>query len=337
MTPALAIPVSLTSYIGSVAILAFMALQSNLFPIDQPVMPEARQIGRAGAIMALEAKLCSPAHQWLIGERRIGKTSVAKAVLARLRARGSVALDVDLSKQQLFGPEDLAGEIARQAQAARAGEALAKAKTILGIGRRQRGRVKELGTALTQLGFDDEGQALDAVAALLAGADDGSPGLDQVLGSLALHARATEHRAYLLLDEVHLLAGIETAERVVARWCHEPESPLVCILAGSEESAVRELRDEGRPLAAVGEEFELPAIGHEDWVAGLRERFDEIALKVEGSDLDAIVQASGGHPRRTMLIASRIQTSAEINGEAIARQTLVSLAIRDAEGDRSWR
>ncbi len=219
-----------------------MALQPNPFPIDQPIMPEGRQIGRGGAIAALEARLASPAHQWLIGERRIGKTSVAKAVLARLRKSGSVALDVDLSKRELSSEQQLAGELARQAQAARAGTALIETKKVLGIAARQRGRVRKLGEALQGFGFSDESQALEAVSALLAAADDGSPGLDPVLGALALHARANERRAYLLIDEVHRLAKIESGERILARWCREPDSPIVCILAGSEESAARELK-----------------------------------------------------------------------------------------------
>jgi hypothetical protein len=310
-----------------------VSLQPTFFPIDQPVMPEGRQIGREGAIVALKAKLETPAHQWLIGERRIGKTSVAKAVLARLRAEGSLALDVDLSKRRLATPQELAGEIARQAQAGRAGEA----KKIARIARRQRGRIKELGEALGRFGFEDEGKALDAVSALLAGADDGSPGLDRVLGSLALQARATARRVYLLLDEVHLLAAIQSAEEVLARWCHEPESPIVCILAGSEESAARELREPGRPLTALGEEFALPEIGPEDWIVGLRERFDEAGVEIEIDQLDAIVQASGGHPRRTMLIASRVRATTRQEGNLIAGPILVELGIREAEEDRSWR
>lgn len=92
-----------------------------LFPIDQPVMPEGRQIGRRPTIERLGSKLASPTHVWLLGERRIGKTSVAKAVLARSREAGSVALEVDLSRPDITSAQALAGDIARQAQAAGAG------------------------------------------------------------------------------------------------------------------------------------------------------------------------------------------------------------------------
>jgi len=297
-------------------------------------MPEERQIGRISAIESLQARLDAVAHQWMIGERRIGKTSVAKAVLARQQKRGSVALDVDLSKLELATPERLAGEIARQAQAARVGGSSAAAKRVFGIATK---RASSFGTALRELGFKDEGEALDAVAALLAGADGGAPGLSNVLGALSLHARATEQRAFLLIDEVHLLAGLPGAEEQVARWCHEPDSPIVFVFAGSEESAARALREPGRPLAAVGREFKLPDIAREDWVPGLGERFSEAGIEIADAELEAIVAASGGHPRRTMLIAANVQSSVGLGLDEIATGLLVEVAIRDAETDRAWR
>lgn len=299
-------------------------------------MPEQRQIGRLASVDGLQERLRAAIHQWLLGERRIGKTSVAKAVLARLRKQGSVAVDVDLSKLHLSTAEGLAGEIARQAQAAGAGEAPAATKRALAIAKRQRARINGLGRALSALGYRDESEALTAVARVLAGADDGAAGLDRVLGALALHARATERRTYLLLDEVHLLASLDHAEAQVARSCREPGSPLVFLLAGSEEASARALREKGRPLAAVGEEFALPPIAHEDWLVGLAARFEEVGIEIDRAELDAMVHASHCHPRRTMLIASRVRASAEMQADAVATPTLVELAIREAEGDRSW-
>lgn len=319
---------------SGIAKLASVTLQPPLFPIDQPVMPEERQIGRASPIQGLERRLLAVSHQWLIGERRTGKTSVAKAVFARLRRRGSVALEADLTRPALSTPKGLAGEIARQARAAHAGLA-ADARRIVGFARRRRSQAKGLGRALGELGFEDAGEALAAVAALLAGADGGEPGLNKVLGAIALHARATEQRAFLLLDEVHLLADLPDSEATIARWCREEDSPIVLVFAGSEEAAVRELRERGRPLAAVGSEFRLPPIRPEDWRPALRERFEEGGVTIGDPELDAIVAASDGHPRRTMLVASNVHATAMQVGR-IATETLVELAIRDAERDRSW-
>src|SRR6201999_2483022 len=159
------------------------------------------------------------------------------------------------------------------------------------------------------------------------GADDGAPGLNATLQALALHARAKERRVWLLLDEVHLLALVDGAERVVARWCREPGMPLVFLFSGSEESAARELRETGQPLAAIGEEFELGGIAFDDWVPGLRSRFEEADVMIARDELFEIVKASGGHPRRTMMIAAKVHDYAGSQSERRADATLVDLAI----------
>lgn len=310
-------------------------MQPVIFPIDQPVMPESRQIGRAPSIDRLERKLASPAHIWLIGERRIGKTSVAKAVFARSRRANLVALDVDLSRPGVDSPAALAGDIARQAQAAGAGTESA-GRRILGFGRRESASVKGLGDALEELGFEGAGDALAASAALLAGGDDGSPGLERTLGALALHARATGRRVWILLDEVHLLARLAEAEKTVAHYCHQDGCPIVFLFSGSEESAVAALREPGRPLTAIGEEFVLPEIAWEDWMVGLATRFTEAGVSIGEQELYALLEASDGHPRRTMLVASRTHDSALAEPDRHADATLVELAIREARRDRSW-
>lgn len=312
-----------------------MALQAPPFPIDQPVMPEDRQIGRRHSIDLMEQRVEAAVHQWLIGPRRIGKTSVAKAVLARLRCSDVVALDIDLSKLEISTAWGLAGEIARQARAAKAGAPQAGRRLLRFAGRQAPGAGR-LSAALKDLGFADQAEALAAVSALLAGADDGAPGLNGVFEALALHARATDNRVVLLLDEVHLLDQLTQCEEDVAHWAREPDAPITLIFAGSEESAVRALREPGRPLAAVGQEFHLPDISTEDWLSGLRRRFAEADVTVADEQLFAVVEASDGHPRRTMLIATYIHSSAAAQPERTATETLVDLAISDARKDRAW-
>jgi hypothetical protein len=306
-----------------------------MFPIDEPVMPEARQIGRGPSIDRLERKLTSPSHVWLIGKRRIGKTSVAKAVFARSRATGSLALEVDLSRPGINSARALAGDLARQAQAAGAGTESA-AQRLGRRARKERKRVKDLGEILDDFGFGNAAGALSAASSLLAGADDGAPGLDRILQALALHAAATGRRVWVLLDEVHHLADLELGEQTISRWCREQGAPLIFLLSGSEESAIRALRTPGRPLAAIGADFELADIAPEDWVPGLRARFEEAGLTIATEELVAVIDASGGHPRRTMMIAARINDSASAQPDSHADSTLVGLAIREAERDRSW-
>jgi hypothetical protein len=312
-----------------------MALQAKPFPIDQPIMPEERQIGRRSAIEGLETRILASGHQWLIGPRRIGKTSVAKAVLVRLRRHGLPALDVDLSKLPIDDVESLAGEIARQAQAAQVGSAT-RIDELRELAKRQPRAARKLGKALTELGYQDEGEALAAVSAVLAGADDGTPGLGEVLEALALDARANGRPIAVLLDEVHLLEGLDGAERDVASWCREPDFPILFLLAGSEESAVEALRQDGEPLAGIGQEYELPDIAPEDWIVGLRERFAEAGVGVEPAALESILDASGGHPRRTMLVCSYVLATALAQVESVVADGAVELGIRNAREDRTW-
>jgi hypothetical protein len=117
----------------------------------------------------------------------------------------------------------------------------------------------------------------------------------------------------------------------------DTESPIVFVFAGSEESAAAALRETGQPLASIGEEFELSEIAREDWMPGLRMRFDEAGVEIGENELTAILDASDCHPRRTMLVASRVRASAAKEPDGVATPTVVELAIGDAERDRSWR
>ena len=298
-------------------------------------MPEERQIGRRSTIARLETRVGSAGHQWIVGPRRTGKTSVAKAVLARLRRRERVALDFDLSKLQLASARTLAGEIARQAQAAGVGDPKAIGR-LRGFAARQRSSARRLGEALKDLGFEDEADALAVAASVLAAADDGEPGLDEVLRALALHARATAQHVFVLLDEVHFLARFPDPEWAVASWCREVDCPIVFLLAGSEESAVQALRQPGEALERIGQEFALGDIATEDWIPGLRDRFAEGGVEIGDRELLQIVEASGGHPRRTMLIASYVHSAALAQPDRIASGILVELGIADACRDRAW-
>jgi AAA domain len=313
-----------------------MALQRLLFPIDHPVMPEERQIGRLPSIEGLERQINMPAHQWLIGPRRIGKTSVAKAVIARLRVHDAVALDVDIANLGISTSQELAGEIARQAQAAGAGVPRPDRRVLNRLSR-QASNAGILVKSVAELGFNSEAEALDVVASLLATADRGEPGLDKVLDVLALHAMTTGQRVVILLDEVQRLAGLDDdCEETVSRWARKQDSPLVFIFAGSEESAVRALRKRGRPLASVGTEFKLPTISTEDWLHGLAGLFREAQVTIAREELLTIIEAADAHPRRTMLIAHHVHVLADEQAGLTATPTLVGLAIRDTHEDRSW-
>jgi hypothetical protein len=153
---------------------------------------------------------------------------------------------------------------------------------------------------------------------------------------LVLHARASGKHVFVLFDEVHLLGALPGVESELARWCREPDSPVVFIFAGSEESAVRALREDGQPLASIGQEFDLPPIEFGEWFSGLRDRFAEAGVDIGEKSIYEILSASDGHPRRTMLIAFYVYQAAQLQPANRATEALVELAIGDARRDRAW-
>lgn len=307
------------------------ALPLPAFPIDGPVLPERRQIGRDDTIADLTARVVEQAtHQWIVGPRRIGKTSVAKASAARLRADGHVALELDLSRSSVRDDATLASELARQARAAGVGS-----RTLAGeqrLSRRARRIASPAGAAIGAIGDEDPARALEAVAALLGAAEERGADLGTVLQGLALAPALASRRIMVLLDEVHRLRAIG-CEAEVAAAAREAQRGLVFVFAGSEESVIEELRGNG-PLANVGQSFTVPEITTHAWLHGLGARFEEIGLHVPEGLLYEVVEASAGHPRSTMLICSYIQSACR-NGDP-ADAVLVRDAIDQARKDRSW-
>jgi hypothetical protein len=301
------------------------------FPVDGPVLPEARQIGRTEVIDRLERRIVEQAgHQWLVGPRRTGKTSVAKAALDRLRSAGHIGLEVDVSARRLASAGDLAAELANLGRAAGVGGARAKARLAGGVLRRKES-IEVAERVLAVLGADDAAAAVAATGALFGAAEEAAPDLEQVLAALAAHAAIADERVAVLLDEVHRLAtlGADGAVANAARW---GQDGLVFVLAGSEESAVEKLRTDG-PLRSIGQELELPAIAAVDWMDGLRERFEQLGTAIDNAEIYAIIEATDGHPRRTMLVCSYVldgAASGPADGEVVAD------AIRRATKDRSW-
>jgi hypothetical protein len=89
-------------------------------------------------------------------------------------------------------------------------------------------------------------------------------------------------------------------------------------------------------MAGIRSEFILPEISPEDWRPALRDRFAEGSVQIADAELDAIIAASGGHPRRTMLVAGNVYASAASQPDRVASPMLVELAINDSKQDHSW-
>lgn len=104
----------------------------DLFPTDEPVTA-ASLVGRSADVDELTNALANGLNRIMVGPRRTGKTSVALAAVAELRARACYVVSIDLFR--LSGTAELAEALARGlpancAPAHRAGAAARRGRRI---------------------------------------------------------------------------------------------------------------------------------------------------------------------------------------------------------------
>jgi len=321
----------------------------NPFPVGVPIRPEARQIGRGPAIDGLARQVVEHRqHTLLIEERRVGKTSMAWAVLDRVRAadRGW-AIEVNLKRGPITSSADLAQQLAEQARAAGVGiesrgEQVAER---LRDGARIGGApiVKALGKLLGVEELAEVADVADAIDQALATDDEGA-GVDlrSVLHALVAASIAADAVLVIFVDEAQRLAtdwhdeddGLY-AQEALAEVMEDHDGHAVLLLAGSERGALEKLLAEGQPLHHDGMAFDVPAIAREDWQHALPGRFAEIGLDVEPARIDQILEGTGGHPAQTMRVCAHIRELADGQPFEIT-DVLVARAIKTASKHPSW-
>ncbi len=332
-------------YLSS-GMLARVAL-ARTFPIDGPVRPASRMVGRTQDIEDLRRFLAEDHVSVLMAdERRTGKTSVALSVLDDLRDAGRTVLDCDLTAPDARTSAALAARLASQAR-------------VLGVGRVGRGssslpkriartlaqRGRDLAKPLTALtGDPDVGSALETAAILICPTDDKPVQLHDVLQAVRIHSLLTDEPVVLFVDELQALADAQlwhpndgaTVEATLASAVRSPEAgQIVLCLAGSEKSLVDKLFAHGRPLSSVGTRYTLNRIPDDDWRAALAERFAEVGCETTPEGLDLLLTESGGHARRTMHVALHAARWARGN-DGVVDPMVVGRAVVDAKKSPSW-
>lgn len=289
---------------------------SELLPIGPP-LKEAQQIGRHGAIDSLTDRLRSRHVVKMLEPRRVGKTSVARAALERIRLAGGAVAAVDLAKRT--SSSDVAKDLADQLAGA-----------VPRASRRAGGLVLSLRRSGAEGAIGEEGGlALRIAEELLSGS--ASPAV--VLERAA--ARATDRVTAVLLDEAHTLAAWPEHERTALGSVLKNNSTLGVVVASSERHALEQLTSADGPLRYVGTRFELPEIAQEDWQAGLRERFAELGAPITTSALGLLLDQSHGHPYCTMLLAHESGRLGIDVGEV--SETVVQAALVTVRRDEAWQ
>lgn len=305
--------------------------RTEVLPVGPPVSSEW-QIGREGDIARLGAALAQGDHTVLADERRTGKTTVALAALERLaQDETNVIVAVDLSRA-LNGAEALDEAVAVQVAAQR---------SVVARSARQAGNLAlRLWNLVRSAGYaeGEEGQAIDAVMQEMRAAAEG---VDRGWALEAAVELAEEHggRAIVFVDEAQQLHGWNDREEVAAELLsrmREPATPVTFLFAGSEPSLVETLFARGGLLEFDSLDFPLSPIDPQPWREGLRRAFRALDAEITTRAVDVILEATDGHPHRTMLVANRAHEEAEFAHEAVVDEALAEVAVRTAKESRLW-
>lgn len=279
-----------------------MGQARRLFPTSGAI-PEADQIGRKAVIADLEAYCQGNTSVLLIERRRVGKTSVARAALQRVRTadEATLALQVDL-RDGIRSGADMATQLLEQAASQ---GAVSRMTALLA-----RQRVRRLEPAVMRsvgeiVGVgDDHAKAISRLGEALSSASD----LRGVLGALEGHARVVDRRVVLFVDELQELTALPDAsevQRILATAVRRPGSHLSLVLAADPRLDVGRLFGvPGADLHSVGQRFTLPDISSEDWLDGLRRRFAQTGYEISPRQVFQILDETDGHPHDTMSVCS---------------------------------
>lgn len=285
-----------------------------------PPLTEAQQIGRAPAIQDLAERLRRSEVKKLYEARRVGKTTVARAALRRFRAAGGIDAEVNLAIHR--NPGDAANELASQLAAGMTAPEAARSTL-----RRLAGTLTPARRDLA----DDASAIIELVDGLLGDGRDPA----RVLVNAGQHARRS---LAVFLDEAHVIGSWPAADQEALGAALGGATNLGVVIASSEQRAFELLSGEGGPLQYVGDRFSLTPIAETDWRSELAQRFARLGIPILPAALGLLLESSGGHPYRTMLLA-RESAIAAISGAGRGgrcSETHIRAALLVARRDEAW-
>jgi hypothetical protein len=297
---------------------------SELFPAGPPI-GEEQQIGRRGFIDSIEERLRGGDVLILADARRVGKTSVARAALARIAAAGGTIAEVNLATH---GPDHLgaATELAQEL----AGSLGRQASNLGGAARRLRAAGGGDGAT--------EGAAVLALTAELLGP---RRRIDTVIAQAA--ARAGERSCAILLDEAHVVGSWPADVQQALNAALRDSARLGIIVASSERHALERLLDEDQTLYLAGYPMRLPEIDASTWLDGLRPRFQMLGADLASDVLRILIEQAHGHPYCTMRLCAESALQAEHarrlkgDGRPVVDELAVAAALSVVHDDPVWK
>jgi len=267
------------------------------FPVGGPV-PAEDLVGREAYLRRIVGRLADGGHVLIAGPRRIGKTSIILEALRRLRRKGTLVAYVDC-----LGTTDLRG----------LGERLADAllENLSGT-ERTFARAKEIAAGAQPAGhvrYEHVEIALDlarekSAQRLFEGALDLPRALAGRVGK----------RVVVALDEFQAAGRLGPRVFDVMRARLQGQRGVAYAFLGSEEGILEQLfSQKGRAFYRFAQPLDLAdAGGHrfgiapDDWLDYLRAKFAAKKIALADSDVDRLIDLTGGHPQDTMQVCATL-------------------------------
>lgn len=282
-----------------------MKASRNPFRFSEPV-PVEELLDRDDETRLLLKRADGGNNSRLVAPRRYGKTSLLTRVVEDARRAGWAAVYVDF-----FGVLTL-DDIAQRIERAYGAQLQGRAATWFAGVRRMLRPTLRVGGGPIPAGVE---VTVDPQA---------EPPLVE---RLALPARLHERdgtRTLVVFDEFQdILATKERADAVIRSEIQHHGDAASYVFAGSHVGMMRELfSDRRRAFYGQAGPVDLPPLPPDDVAEHVSERFEATGRKI-GAALDPLLEASRGHPQRTMLLAHILWELTE-EGEEVTEEIWLS-------------
>lgn len=268
----------------------------RLFPAGGPADPDM-MIGRANDVRDLVARIDQGEHALVAGDRRIGKTTVCRAVCAVLRDQHDFrVLFVEVPERstsidlcQLLVDRCLGSETGRR---------------LLGLAR-----------PLVEKLLQDEGIPLD----LSTLGPEPRPMARRKILELPLRLSAHGPRVVIFFDELQRVAEYDDRDELLHDLTdlYAAQYAAMVLVDGSHQRTIDALLGTTDGLGKLVHRRDLaPTIPREQWRSGLTERFAQAGHPITSDALEQLLDFGSEQPYRTMLTARAAAfTAHDLGGE----------------------